>query len=295
MILVTGATGQFGSKAIEHLISKHVSPTQLIALVRDRAKAKSLLDKGIQVREGDYTDVDSLVHAFQGVDKLLLVSSSDRGPIENRTTHHLNAIKAAQAAQVKHITYTSFVRKPGFAQSAIAAFQQSHADSEAFLKNSGIAYTILQNGMYQEMIPVFAGQQVGQTGLIYFPAGDGQASYVLREELAEAAAHVLTTEGHRGQVYSLTNTASVSFQEIAGELTRVLGKSVTYQSPSVSEFEAKLRSGSVPDQYIGMFTMWATALSEATMDVDDPTLSKMLGRQPTSVPQFLQQAYGGTN
>ena len=292
MILVTGATGQFGSKAIEHLLSKQVSPTQIIALVRDRAKAKSLLDKGIQVRVGDYTDMDSLIQAFQGVDKLLLVSSSDRGSVENRTTQHMNAIKAAQSARVKHITYTSFVRKADFADSAIAAFQQSHVDSEAFLKNSGIAYTILQNGMYQEMIPVFAGHQVGQTGLIFFPAGDGQASYVLREELAEAAAHVLTTDGHLNQVYQLTNTASVSFYEIARELAHVLGKEVTYQSPSVNEFEATLKSGGVPDQYIDMFTMWATALSQATMDVDDPTLAKMLGRKPTSVQQFLHHAYG---
>ncbi|RZK33100.1 MAG: SDR family oxidoreductase [Hymenobacter sp.] len=292
MILVTGATGQFGSKAIEHLISKEVNPTQIIAMVRDRAKAKSLLDKGIQVRVGDYTDVDSLVHAFQGVDKLLLVSSSDRGPVVNRTTQHINAIKAAQAAQVKHITYTSFIRKADYAHSAIAAFQQSHVESEVFLKNSGVAYTILQNGMYQEMIPVFAGQQVGQTGLIFFPAGAGQASYVLREELAEAAAHVLTTDGHFNQVYQLANTASVSFYEIARELASVLGKEVTYQSPSVSEFEARLKSENVPDQYIGMFTMWAMALSQATMDVNDSALAKMLGRKPTSVQQFLHQAYG---
>ena len=292
MILVTGATGQFGSKTIEHLLSKQVIPTRIIAMVRDRVKAKSLLDKGIQVRVGDYTAVDSLIHAFQGVDQLLLVSSSDRGPIENRTAHHINAIKAAQAAQVKHITYTSFIRKADFAHSAIAAFQQSHVESEVFLKNSGVGYTILQNGMYQEMIPVFAGQQVGQTGLLYFPAGDGRASYVLREELAEAAAHVLTTDGHLNQVYQLTNTASVSFYEIAQELARVLGKEVTYQSPSVSEFDARLKSGGVPDQYIGMFTMWAMALSQATLDVNDPTLAKLLGRKPTTVQQFLHQAYG---
>lgn len=292
MILITGATGQFGSKAIEHLIRKEVNPTQIIGMVRDREKAKSLLNKGIQVRVGDYNEVDSMVHAFQGVDQLLLVSSGDRGPIENRTTHHTNAIKAAQAAQVKHITYTSFVRKADFRHSAIAAFQQSHVESEAFLKNSGVAYTILQNGLYQEMIPVFAGQQVGQTGLILFPAGNGQASYVLREELAEAAAHVLTSDGHLNQVYQLTNTASVSFNDIAQELTSVLGKDVTYQSPSVSAFEARLQSTGVPDQNIGMFTMWAMALSQATMDVDDPTLGKMLGRKPTTVQQFLHQAYG---
>ena len=291
MILVTGATGQFGTKAIDHLLQKGINPSGISAFVRDAAKTKGLQEKGIASRLGDYSDHHSLMDAFRGVDKLLLVSSNDRQAVENRTAHHINVIKAAKEAKVNHIIYTSFVRKPDFEHSAIAAFQQSHVESEAFLKNSGIAYTILQNGMYQEMIPIFSGQQVAQKGTIFFPAGDGKASYVLREELAEAAAHVLTTDGHLNQVYQLTNTASVSFTDIAREFASVLRKDVSYQSPSVSEFELTLKSVGVADQYIGMFSMWAIALSQATMDVEDPTLANFLGRKPTTVQQFISRAY----
>ncbi|AKD54847.1 SDR family oxidoreductase [Spirosoma radiotolerans] len=291
MILVTGATGQFGAKAIDHLLQKGVNPSDIAALVRDAAKAKGLQEKGIGIRLGDYADHHSLVQAFKHVDKLLLVSSNDRQAVENRTAHHINVIKAAKEAKVKHLIYTSFVRKPGFKQSAIATFQQSHVDSETFLKNSGMAYTILQNGMYLEMIPVFSGTQVAEKGIIFFPAGDGKTSYVLREELAEAAAHVLTTAGHLNQVYPLTNTTSASFYDIAGELANVLGKDVSYQSPSVSEFESTLKSMDIPDSYIGMFTMWALALSQSTLDVVDPTLANFLGRKPTTVGQFLNQVY----
>ena len=291
MILVTGATGQFGTKVIDHLLQKGVKPSDISAFVRDAAKAEGLQEKGIAIRLGDYADHHSLVNAFRGVEKLLLVSSNDRQAVENRTAHHLNVIKAAKQAQVNHLIYTSFVRKPDFEHSAIAAFQQSHVESEAFLKNSGIAYTILQNGIYQEMIPIFAGQQVAEKGTIFFPAGDGKASYVLREELAEAAAHVLTTDGHLNQVYQLTNTASVSFNDIAREVARVLGKDVSYQSPSVSDFESTLKSVGVPDQYIGMLSLWAVALAQATMEVEDSTLTNFLGRNPTTVPQFIRQAY----
>lgn len=294
MILVTGATGQFGTKAINHLLEKGIEPTNISALVRDADKANELQEKGIALRVGNYADQNSLVNAFRGVDKLLLVSSNDRQAVENRTAHHINVIKAAKEADIHHVIYTSFVRKPDFKYSAIAGFQQSHVDSEAFLKNSGMAYTILQNGMYQEMIPVFSGQQVAEKGTIFFPAGEGKASYVLREELAEAAAHVLTTEGHLNQVYQLTNTASVSFDDIARELTSVLGKVVFYQSPSISEFESTLKNVGVPDPYIGMFTMWAMALSQGIMDVEDPTLANFLGRKPTTVQQFLNQVYAHT-
>ena len=291
MILITGATGQFGSNAIDHLLDKGVNASEIAALVRDTSKAQSLKDKGIELRIGDYTDHDSLVKAFQGLDKLLLVSSNDRGTVENRTAHHINVVKAAQAAKVKQIVYTSFVRKPKYEESAIAAFQNSHVQSEQFLKDSGINYTILQNGIYLEMIPIFAGGKVAETGVIMYPAQEGRASWVLRKELAEAAAHVLTTDGHENMIYPLTNTESVSFEEIAKELSGTLGKEIQYQSPSVDEFESTLKQFKVPDLYIGMFTMWATAQAQGALYSDDVTLASFLGRKPTTVKQFIKLVY----
>ncbi len=291
MKLITGATGQFGANAIDHLLDKGVNVAEIAALVRDTSKAQSLKDKGVDLRIGDYTDHDSLVKAFQGVDKLLLVSSNDRGTVENRTAHHINVVKAAKAAKVKHIVYTSFVRKPKYEESAIAAFQNSHVQSEQFLKDSGIDYTILQNGIYLEMIPIFAGGKVAETGVIMYPAQEGKASWVLRKELAEAAAHVLTTEGHENMIYPLTNTESVSFEEIAKELSGTLGKEIQYQSPSVDEFKSTLKQYGVPDLYIGMFTMWATAQAQGALYSDDVTLASFLGRKPTTVKQFIKLVY----
>ncbi|MBB2148583.1 SDR family oxidoreductase [Pedobacter gandavensis] len=291
MILVTGATGQFGSKAIDHLLNKGVRTSEISALVRNAANADRLKIRGIEVKVGDYTDYDSLVKAFQGVEKLLLVSSNDRQAVENRTAQHINTIKAAKEANVKHIVYTSFVRKTNFENSSIAAFQNSHAQTEAYLMASGIDYTILQNGIYLEMIPVFAGEKVAETGVLLFPAKEGKASYVLREELAEAAAQVLTTEGHENQIYSLTNSTSVSFTEIAKAIAGQLGKEVKYQSLEVDLFESKMKQLEVPDLYIGMFTMWAMAHAEGTMDVSNDTLARFLGRKPTTMTQFIAQIY----
>ena len=291
MILVTGATGQYGAKVLEHLVKKGVEAQHITALVRDAAKGQRLQDQGIELRIGDYTDVDSLARAFQGVDQLLLVSSNDRGAVENRTAQHVNVIKAAKEAQVKHLIYTSFVRKPAFKDSAIADFLDSHAQTEQALKDSGLPYTILQNGIYLEMIPVFAGEKVAETGRIMFPAQAGKASWVLREELAEAAAHVLTTEGHENKTYVLANTEATSFQDIARDLSGTLGKEVDYQSPPVAAFQAILKQVGVPDLYIGMFTTWASAVAEGILDVQDATLASFLGRKPTTTAQFLTQVY----
>jgi NAD(P)H dehydrogenase (quinone) len=291
MILVTGATGQFGSKVVEHLIKKGVNPSEISVLVRDATKATSLKEQGVHIKEGDYTDHSSMVQAFQGLDKLLLVSSNNREAIENRTEHHKNAIKAAKASGVNHIVYTSFVRKPRYEDSAIADFQNSHVETEKYLKESGVSYTILQNGIYTEMILAFLGDKVADTKTILFPAGEGKASWVLREELAEAAAHVLITKDHINKTYTLTNTESVDFTSIAQNISEVLGEKIDYKSPDINEFKTTLEKAGVPEIYIGMFTMWSTALKQQTMDKEDDTLSTFLDRKPTSVSQFIEKVY----
>jgi NAD(P)H dehydrogenase (quinone) len=291
MILVTGATGHYGTKVLEHLLTKGIAAQHLSALVRDAAKGQPLQDQGIELRVGDYAEVDALVQAFQGVDTLLLVSSNDRGAVENRTAHHLNVIKAAQVAQVKRLVYTSFVTKPAFQDSAIADFLTSHAHTEQAIKDSGLPYTILQHGIYLEMIPLFAGAQVAETGVLLFPAQAGKASWVLRAELAEAAAHVLTTEGHENKTYVLAGLEATSFQDIAQDLSESLGKDIRYQSPAVEEFQALLQQAGVPEVYIGLFTMWASAVAQGMLEVEDATLATFLGRQPTTTAQFIRQVY----
>ncbi|MDO1450711.1 SDR family oxidoreductase [Rhodocytophaga aerolata] len=291
MILVTGATGNFGSKAIAHLLNKGVAANDIAALVRSGENHNSLAEQGVHIRMGDYADVDSMVKAFEGVDQLLLVSSSDRGAIENRTKHHINAIIAAKEANVKHIAYTSFVRKEGYENSAIADFQNSHIESEKFLKESGLNYTILQNSIYQEMILAFVGEKVAETGTILFPAQDGKASWVLREELAEAAVNILTTKGHENKTYHLTNNLSVGFEQIATYISQALNKEVNYSSPDIEEFNAILEKSGVPQMYIGMFGMWGTGVAEGMIDLEDNTLEILLGRKPTSVNQFIGKVY----
>jgi len=291
MILVTGATGNFGSKAIAHLLKKGIVAKDIAALVRSKDNIKSLEEQGVDIRIGNYDDVDSLVKAFAGVDKMLLVSSSDRGAMENRTRHHMNAMKAAQEANVKHLVYTSFVRKEGHENSAIADFQHSHVASEKFLKESGITYTILQNGIYQEMILAFAGEKVAETGIILFPAQDGKASWVLRDELAEAAVNVLLTKGHENKTYNLTNNTSEGFEQIAAYLSEVLRKEVRYHTPDAGTFKVLLEKSGVPEMYIGMFIMWSTAVAEGMMDVEDNVLESLLGRKPTSVKEFIGKVY----
>lgn len=288
MILVTGATGEFGKHAVQQLMKKGVNISDISILSRSMEKANNYKEDGITVKIGDYTNYDSLVKAFEDVDKLLFVSSSE---IENRAEQHQNVVKAAKAAGVKHVAYTSFMRNQERDNSAIAFLQDSHLKTENWIKESGITYTFLQNATYLDMLPMFIGKQVLETGVIIQPAENGKSSLVLRQELAEAAAVVLTSEGHENKTYPLVNNQAISYNQVAETITQISGKDITYQSPSPEKYQATLKTYGVPDEYIGLFTAFSVAQSNGELELSDNSLEKLIGRKPTTAKEFLTKIY----
>lgn len=288
MILVTGATGHFGKLAINFLLEKGVHPNQVLALVRNESSAGDFKEKGVGVVIGDYDNYSTLLSAFQGVEKLLFVSGND---IMNRITQHQNVIRAAKEAGVKHIVYTSFQRRDETEASPLWIVAESHIKTENWLKESGVAYTILKNNLYMDFLPGFIGEQVLETGLVYVPAESGKVSAVLRSEMAEAAAVILATDGHAGKEYNFTNTEAVSYHEMAQIISEVSGKTVNYISPTVDEYEKTLSGYGVPAHVIGIFSSFAVAQAKGELDVVSTDLEALLGRKPLSVRNFLSSLY----
>lgn len=287
MILVTGATGHFGKNAINFLLQKGVQAASIAALVRDEAKAAALKEKGIELRKGDYDDYPSLVAAFTGVDKLLLVSGSD---IANRSAQQANAVKAAKEAGVKYILYTSFERKNETASSPIAFVAKAHIETEEAIKATGIVYTIFRNNLYTDYIPVFIGEKALETG-VYWPAGNAKLAVVAREDMAEAAANVLTSSGHDNKEYIIANTEKITFNDVAETLSNITGKALPYISPSQDEYKAALTTAGVPEMYINMFAGFAEAIKQGEFDSNQTDLERLLGRKPISTAAFLEKFY----
>lgn len=289
MILVTGAAGNFGKATLDFLLNKEGIPAKnLSAFVRDEGKAAELKNKGVALRVGDYDNYNSLTEAFREVDKLLLVSGSD---IVKRGKQHENVVNAAREAGVKHLLYTSAERKNESKTSPIALVAKSHKETEELIKASGITYTIFRNNLYAEVIPMFLGEHLASTG-VFFPAGEGQAGFATRSDMAEATAHVLATEeGHGDKEYKLSNTDSVSFAEIADILTKVLGTNIPYVDPSIEVFTDALYQAGVPAEIIGMSVGFAEAIKQGEFSTTSTDLEVLLGRKPTSVQDFLTETY----
>lgn len=288
-ILVTGATGHLGGAVVNFLLGK-TAPSTIVALVREpeNAKAREWAANGVEIRQGDYNDYRSLITAFEGIDKLYFVSGND---IVHRNKQHENVVKAAKEAGVKHVIYTSVPRKNETETSPISVILESHLNTENWLKEAGLTYTILKHNLYIEMLPVFLGEQLLQTGIAYFPAGDGRVSFTSRTDMAEAAAATLTGEGHENKVYDITNSTAVSFSEIASEVSKASGKSITYVSPTQEEYIKTLSSAGVPMEYVGMFAGFAEGFKQGEFDQTNSLIETLIGRKPLTVSQFLTQVY----
>lgn len=285
MILVTGATGHLGAATVDFLL-KTIPASQIAVLARDENKAVALKAKGVDVRIGDYKNYDSLVAAFKGADKVLLISSAD---LDDRFKQHKNAIDAAIEVGVKHLIYTGSDIKD-ITNSATGDIADVHNRTSNYLKESGLTYTLLNNNLYADVAPGFVGEKVLETG-VYFPGGEGKVPFATRSDMAEASAHVLITDGHDNKEYAIAGDVAYSFGDIAQLISEISGKEITYTSPSTDEYKQALTAAGVPEFYVGMLSDFAQAIKDTEFDTQNSDLEKLIGRKPTPLKDYLRGVY----
>lgn len=286
MIAITGATGQLGHYVIESLV-KTVPASQIVAIARNPAKAQALAAQGITVRQADYGDEAALTSALQGVEKLLLISSSEVG---QRAPQHRNVINAAKAAGVKFIAYTSLLH----ADKSPLGLADEHIETEKMLADSGIVYTLLRNGWYSENNLASAPAAL-EHGVFIGAAGDGKIASATRADYAAAAARVISEAGHEGKVYELVGDSAWTLTQLAAELTKQSGKQVTYQNLSEADFAAALKSVGLPDGLADMLADSDVGASKGGLFDDSKTLSKLIGRPTTTLAESVSHLFNVNN
>ena len=279
MIAITGATGQLGQHVIESLL-KTVPASQIVAIVRNPAKATALSQQGITVRQADYSDEAALTAALQGIDKLLLIFSSELG---QRAPQHRNVINAAKAAHVKFIAYTSLLH----ADTSPLGLADEHVATEKMLAESGIAYALLRNGWYTENYLASAPAAL-EHGVFIGAAGEGKIASATRADYAAAAARVISEDGHSGKTYELAGDAGWTLSQLAAELAKQSGKKVVYQNLSEADFAAALKGVGLPAGLADMLADSDTGASKGGLFDDSHTLSKLIGRPTTSLADSVK-------
>ena len=279
MIAITGATGQLGHLVLQNLL-KTTAASQIVAIVRNPAKAESLSQQGIVVRQADYTDEAAFTAALQGVDKLLLISSSEVG---QRASQHRNVINAAKTAGVKFIAYTSLLH----ADKSPLGLHVEHVETEKMLADFAIPYALLRNGWYTENYLASAPPAL-EHGVFIGAAGEGKIASATRADYAAAAARVIAEEGHAGKVYELAGDEAWTLSELAAELSKQSGKNVVYQNLSEADFAAALKSVGLPAGLADMLADSDVGAAKGGLFDDSRTLSALIGRPTTPLAESIK-------
>jgi len=280
--LVTGASGQLGNLVVADLVKK-VPAKNVVALVRRPEAAAPLKALGVEIRIGDYNDRAALETAFQGVNRLLLISASEVG---QRADQHKNAIDAARAAKVGFIAYTSILK----ADTSPIGLAAEHRETEAAIKASGIPYAFLRNGWYTENKTASIAPAL-EHGAYIGAAGDGRFSSAARQDFAEAAVAVLAADTPQaGAVYELAGDASHSMIEFAAEIASAAGKPVAYVDMSEADFRAALMSVGLPDAIATLLADSDANAAKGALQDDSHTLQRLIGRPTTPWTETVREA-----
>ncbi|EMD9177149.1 SDR family oxidoreductase [Cronobacter turicensis] len=281
MIAITGATGHLGQRVIDTLLNT-LAAQEIVAIVRNPAKAATLGAKGVQVRAADYGDVAALTAALAGVEKLLLISSSEVG---QRAPQHRNVIDAAKTAGVKLIAYTSLLH----ADRSPLGLADEHVATEKMLADAGIPYVLLRNGWYTENYLASVPPAL-EHGVFIGSAGDGKIASASRQDYAEAAAKVLTLDNQAGRVYELAGDNAWTLRDLTALLSKETGKTVAYQNLSEADFAAALAGAGLPEGFAKLLADSDIGASKGGLFDDSRQLSALIGRPTTSLETSLRES-----
>ena len=276
-ILVTGATGSIGSVLIENLTKAGAS---VRALVRDKSKGSALKDTGVELAIGDLSRPETLDAAFAGVSKVYLITPLN----ENQYELASNGLAAAKRSGKPHVVRSSGMIPEPFEESRVGRHQ---VQIENDLKSSGLPYTILKPHLFMQTTMI-AAQTVKSEGAIYMPLKEGKIAMIDVRDVAEAAAQVLTSEGHEGKTYDLTGPVAISFHDVAAALSEALGKPVKYVDVPPRAAKEFLLGMGIPEWIVGANLEFFQKFSEGGGNKVTGDFEKLTGHAPRSYEVFAK-------
>lgn len=281
MIAITAATGQLGHHVIAQLLQQVPAP-QVVAIVRDPARAAALAARGINVRTAGYDDPAALERALTGIERLLLISGTDFG---RRLAQHTNVINAAKRAGVSLIAYTSLLR----ADTSPLNLAPEHAGSEQALRAAGLPFIILRNGWYHENYTASIPAALAHHAFVG-SAGAGRIASASRADYAAAAVAALTGRAETGRTYELAGDHAYTLGDFAAELSRQTGRPIPYVNLPEAEYAAILLKAGLPPPLAHGLASWDAGAAQGALFDESCELSRLIGRPTTPVADAIRAA-----
>ena len=271
--LITGATGDVGSRVVELLLRRGDRPR---VFVRDAHKARVRFGDRVDVLVGDLADPTALREALEGVDELFLVNSGPEIAARDEV-----AAKAAKAGGVKHLVKLSSMDvEQGL---AIGAW---HERGEAAIRASGVPFTFVQPTGFMSNLLAWA-PSIRAEGVVRASTGDGRGAFIHSDDIAAVVTQVLTTGEYVGEALPITGPEALNFAEVAASIGAATGKSLTFQP--LSDEEARQRYSMVSsstEETEAHVSLWR-AIREGRLATVTATVERVLGRKPITLDQWL--------
>ncbi|MBF4461009.1 MULTISPECIES: NmrA family NAD(P)-binding protein [unclassified Rathayibacter] len=282
-LVVTGATGHLGRLALDHLLSRGISASDLVATGRDAAKLAGLAELGVHTAVADFDDPASLDAAFAGAEAVLLVSGSEVG---KRVAQHTAVIEAIARAGAR-LVYTSAPK----ATTSPLLLAPDHKATEEAIAAAGVPATILRNGWYNENYAQTVAE-LAATGTTLSSAGEGRVSSAARADYAEAAAIALADASLVGTVHELSGDAAWSVDELAALVGEVAGRETAITHVSAEEHARLLAEAGVPEGAVGFVVGLDTNIAEGLLGETDGSLARLIGHSTTPIRRFVEEQLG---
>jgi NAD(P)H dehydrogenase (quinone) len=281
-IVITGGSGQL-ARATADAVIERAGASELIMVTRNPDAIADYAARGVTVRAGDFDDPSSLPAAFEGGDRLLLISADVLG---NRIRQHRAAVDAAAAAGVRHAAYTSIVN-PSDSNPGVAAAE--HRATEEMLRASGMAWTFLRNSIYTEVL-IPAGRTAIASGTLLTNEGDGRTSYISRRDCALAAAAMLTSDGHERRAYDITGPEALTADDVAAMLLEVGEERVEAVHVDDAQWvETMVAAVHMPEEVARAYATFGQATRQGYLAVVSTTFQELTGREPRRVIDVLRE------
>ena len=277
-VFVTGATGNVGSLVVAGLLVKGF---EVRALLRSESKAEALRDQGVEVFIGDFTDEAVLDQAIAGVGRVFSLTPPNADQVEQA-----NAITAAaQRSPTKpHVVRQSVAKSSTSAPTPISA---QHGEIDIVLRASGLPVTFLKPIFFMQAI-LLGANTVGDQGKLYHAMGDGKLGMIDARDIADVAVEVLTTDGHVGKGYTLTGPESVSFAQLAEQLSEVVGKDVKAVNVPVEAAKQSMIDMGLPEWVAGAFSEYFVHYSKNYGDFFTDDVENITGNSARTFLEFAR-------
>ncbi|GAB4529026.1 MAG: SDR family oxidoreductase [Anaerolineae bacterium] len=280
-LLVTGASGHLGRRVIELLLEEQAGT--IIATTRHPEKLADLAARGVVVRYANFDEESSLLSAFTGADRLLLISTDALDEPGKRLRQHTTAVRAAEQAGVSHVVYTSLIA----ADDSPVLFAPDHAGTEKALAASPMGWTVLRNNLYMELL-IQSVSQAYQTGGLFSATGDGKVSYITREDCARAAAAALADVFEGQRILDITGAEALSQAEVAQIAGTLTGQPLTHTPIPVEALVQAMTGAGLPQPVAEVFASLDVAVAQGKMATVSEAFQTLTGEAPMRVADFLK-------